>query len=323
MKKVLVVLPIEERHHAVIEEGMEGCEFTYADQRNVSEEHLKNADIILGNVLPPQKLMQAEKLEFLALESAGADAFVKPGVLPHELVMTNATGVYSKPVAEHGLAMTLALMKNLPMYRDLQSRCIWKGADQGLIPVSSPVGCTVLVVGLGDIGLYYARLMKALGAYIIGVKRRESECPECVDELYTTDRIDEVIGRADVIFSVLPGTKATYHFYDGARFAKMKPSAFFLNCGRGASVDTEALCSALENGVIAAAACDVFETEPLPADHRAWKIPNLLITPHRAGFYDLPGTLDHLAALSARNLKAWLTGGDLTNVVDFSTGYKK
>ena len=323
MNKVLVVLPIEEKHHTLVEEGVEGCEFNYVNQDEVTEEQIAEADIILGNVHPPRKINGSEKLKFLALESAGADAFIKPGLLAPGTVMTNATGVYSKPVAEHGLAMTLSLMKNLPLCRDFQAEGRWYGVYQGEMPVSSPEGAVVLVIGLGDIGLYYAKLMKALGAYIIGVKRRPSECPECVDELYTTDKLDEVIGRADVIFSVLPGTKATYHMFDKEFFSKMKKDAMFINCGRGSSVDIDALCDVLDAGQIRCAGCDVFEVEPLPQDHRAWKNKKLLITPHRAGFYDLPGTLEALCRLSNKNLKAWLSGGELTNVVDFETGYKK
>ena len=323
MKKVLVVLPIKGRFHDLVEAGVTDCEFVYADQDAVTVEQINDADIILGNVHPPEKLKAPEKLEYIALESAGADAYVKPGILAPHTVMTNATGVYSKTVAEHGLAMTLALMKNLPYYRDRQAEGRWYGVYQGDMISRSPADSVVLVVGLGDIGLYYARLMKALGATVIGVKRRPSACPDCVDELYTTDQLEDVIGRADVIFSVLPGTKATYHLYSRDLFSKMKKTAIFVNCGRGASVDTDALCDALDEGIIERAGCDVFEVEPLPADHRAWKNEKLLITPHRAGFYDLPGTLEGLARFSNANLRAWLNGGELTNVVDFATGYKK
>lgn len=323
MKKVLVVLPIQEKHHFIIENNIDNCEFRYNNQRNVTEEELEWADIILGNVLPPEMLGKYKHFEYIALESAGADAYVKPGVISGNTVLTNATGVYSQAVAEHGLAMTLALMKNLPFYRDKQSDHDWLSFDKGVIPCSSPIGATVLVVGLGDIGLYYAKLIKSLGAYVIGIKRRKTECPEFVDELYTTEEIDNIIPRADIIFSVLPGTKATYHFYDKNLFSKMKKSAIFINCGRGASVDTEALCEALENKIIFAAGCDVFENEPLPETDRAWNTRNMFITPHRAGFFDLPGTIEKLCTLSNKNLKSWLEGKDLINIVDFETGYKK
>lgn len=323
MKNVLVVLPVSEQLRGIVEEGVKDCTFVYEDQKNVSEEQIAWADIVLGNILPPSKINSAPNIEFMALATAGADDFLKPGILSPNTVLTNATGVYSKSVAEHGLAMTLSLMKNLPFYRDMQTQHRWYGTNEETVPASSPEGAVVLVVGLGDIGLYYARLMKMLGAYVIGVKRRESECPEYVDELYTTDAIDSVIGRADVIFSVLPGTKETYHFYGREMFSKMKNSAMFINCGRGASVDIEALCDSLDEGLIACAGVDVFEVEPLPEDCRAWANSKLLITPHRAGFFTLSDTEEKLARLSNKNLRAWLNGDPLTNEVDFSTGYKK
>ena len=323
MKNVLVVLPDGEKYRDIIENGVSDCSFVYADQHEVTREQIDSTNIILGNVLPPEKINGADNIEFIALESAGADAYLKEGILAPGTVLTNATGAYSKSVAEHGITMTLSLMKHFPFYRDKQQEHIWYGVKYGNVPSTSPEGATVLIVGLGDIGLYYARLMKSLGSYIIGVKRRPSPCPEYVDELYTTDQIDQVIGRADVIFSVLPGTRQTYHFYDKELFMKMKKNAIFINCGRGASVDTEALCDALDEGLISSAGCDVFEEEPLPDDSRAWKNPKLFITPHRAGYFTLPDTLAKVVNLSARNLKAWLAGGELENVVDFSTGYKK
>lgn len=319
MKDILCVLPLDSHHYAIIEEAAGDNRLVFADQNEVTVEQIESAHIILGNVVPYSKYHAPDKLEYLALQSAGADMYLQPGILSEKTVITNATGVYSKPVAEHGLAMTLMLQKNLHLYRDFQHSREWRPAGE----TSSIADSVVLVVGLGNIGLYYARLVKALGAYVIGVKRRAGDCPEYVNELYTTDKLNDVIGRADVIFSVLPGTKATYHLYNGEMFSRMKPAAIFINCGRGASVDTEALCDALESGTIRAAGCDVFETEPLPAGHRAWSLPNLEITPHRAGFFDLPGTLDDLVALSAENLKAYLSGGELKNIVDRASGYRR
>ena len=107
------------------------------------------------------------------------------------------------------------------------------------------------------------------------------------------------------------------------RYAKMKPSAYFINCGRGTALDGEALCRALEQGVIAGAAADVTEIEPLPADHPLWKQPNMIITPHISGGFHLPVTLENIVSISLKNFEAWLKGEELRNVIDFTTGYKK
>lgn len=319
MKKILVALGVQDKHKEVLKKAAPDCEFIYQKGTECTDEALSTADIIVGNVIPPSKLAIANKVELVTLESAGADNYVKPGIFNHDVVLTNCTGAYNKPVAEHGLALTLSLQKNLPLYRDNQAQCVWK--DHGR--VTSISDSIILIVGLGDIGLYYAKLVKALGAYVIGIKRRPSEKPEYVDELYTMEKLDEVIGKADVIFSVLPGTNETYHLYNLDLFKKMKSDAIFVNCGRGSSVDIDGLCEALDRGLIRAAGCDVFEVEPLPSDHRAWKTTNLEITPHRAGFYIQEGTLDAVVNICANNIHAWLNNEPLVNIVDFKTGYKK
>lgn len=169
------------------------------------------------------------------------------------------------------------LQKNLHLYRDAQRRHEW--TDMGR--VGTMEGAVVLVVGLGEIGCYYARMAKALGAYVIGVKRRASEKPDYVDELYLTAQLDEVLGRADVVMSVLPGSAATEHFYTAERFRAMKRSCIFVNCGRGNAVAMDVLEQALRGGEIACAAVDVFEIEPLPASSPLWDLDNLLVIPAR------------------------------------------
>ena len=211
------------------------------------------------------------------------------------------------------------LMKKLHLYRDYQQQHAWKDAG----PVTSLSDATALVVGLGDIGLAYARLVKAMGARVIGVKRRGGPCPAGIDELCLTADVDRVLPEADVIFSILPGTADTFHFYTAERFAAMKNSAVFVNCGRGSAVAMDVLAVALREGQIAAAAIDVVETEPLPAESELWQLENLLITPHVAGNFHLPDILEQIVDISCDNLRAHLAGEPLRNVVDFSTGYKK
>jgi len=318
MKNVLVLLPIEERHKARLVAAGEGCRFTYSTRAAATKEQIQSADIILG-CAPPAKIAASEKLEWLQLDSAGADAYVKPGVLHAKTLLTNATGAYTKAVAEHAFALTLMLQKKLHLYRDDQRRCVW--GDHGMSSTLS--SATVAVIGLGDIGQYYAKLVKALGARVIGVKRRASDPPDCVDELVVTSELDSVLPRADVILSVLPGTPATTRLYTAERFAAMKDSAIFINCGRGSAVAMDVLYQAIASHQIAAAAIDVAETEPLPPDSPLWGLDDLVITPHVAGNYHLPDILERVVDISAENLRAYLKGEPLRNMVDFSTGYKK
>lgn len=319
MKTVLCLLPVEQRHKEKLERaaGAE-CSFIYAGEHGATAENVAAANIILGT--PAPKLINAsEKLELLQLNSAGAEQYVRPGVLAPKTKLTNSTGAYSKAVAEHGAAMLFMMQKKLYLYRDAQKRHEW--ADFGT--VTSITDATVLVVGLGDIGRHFAGIVKALGAHVIGVKRRPGEKPDCVDELYTMEKLDEVLPRADVVFSVLPGTPAATHLYTAERFDLMKPDAIFINCGRGAAVDNSVLYDALKNGRIASAAIDVSEVEPLPPDSPLWTLDNLMITPHVSGDYHLPHTLECIVDIAAENLARFMRGEELINVVDFTTGYKK
>lgn len=319
MKNVLVLMPVEERHKAKLEAAGAGCcKFLYRTPAEITAEEIQGANAILGQ--PKAELIAAsENLEWLQLESAGTDAYVKPGVLSAKTVLTNATGAYSKAVAEHAFALTLMLQKKLYLYRDEQKRAVW--SDHGT--VSSLSDCTVAVVGLGDIGQHYARLVKAMGAKVIGIKRRASNPPPCVDELVMTQDLATVYPVADVIMSVLPNTAATRYIYTDESFDRMKDTALFINCGRGNAVASDVLYRALSEHKIAAAAMDVAEVEPLPADSPLWALDNLVITPHISGGFHLPETFERIVDIAANNLAAYVSGGQLRNVIDFATGYKK
>ena len=318
MKKVLCVLPVEQRHKEKLENAAKDCVFTYANAKEVTEEQVRSSEIIIGCV-SASMIKESERLELLQLNTAGTDPYIVPGVLGKNTVLTNATGAYSKAVAEHALAMYFALHKKLHLYRDAQKKHSW--SDFGT--VTSITDATVLVVGLGDIGRHFATLCKALGAYVIGVKRRASDKPDCVDELYTFEALNELLPRADLVFSILPGMKSVYHLYNAELFKKMKKSAIFINCGRGGAVDQNALYDALVNGEIAAAGIDVTEPEPLSEDSPLWGLDDLLITPHVSGYYHLPETFERIVSIAADNLHRFTNGEELRNVVDFTTGYKK
>lgn len=310
MKRVLIALPsLSDEHKSKLNAAGAGCDIKYIPESKVTRADVENAEIIIGN-LSLSVLSAAQKLEFMQVGSSGADLYMGDGILRPGTMLATCTGAYSQAVAEHAFAATLMLQKKLNLYRDAQKCHEW--ADFGT--VGSINGATVLVMGLGEIGRYYAHMVKALGAHVIGVKRRAADKPECVDELYVTEQFDDVCPRADVIVSVLPGSPENRHFYTYERFQAMKNSCIFINCGRGNAVAADVIERALKEGEIAAAALDVFETEPLPADSPLWDIDNLLITPHAAGYFHLPVTLDRVVDICAYNLRAYLNGGELKNV---------
>ena len=317
-KTVLCVMPVKARHKEKLEAAGRGCRFLYESYGSVTEEQVAQADVILGNV-PARMIHASPRLKVLQLNSAGADDYIRPGVLDPGTVLLNATGAYSKAVAEHALAMTLALQKKLHLYRDDRQTGSW--ADYGT--VTSIADAVVLVIGLGDIGQHYASMAKALGAYTIGVTRRPAKPLPFMDEQCLTEQVNELLPRADVVVSFLPGSGQTYHFYDEARFALMKEGSFFLNLGRGGAADPDALLKALRSGRLAGAGIDVTEPEPLPEDSPLWKEEKLFITPHVAGSFHLPETFERIVNIAAENLAAWLEGRQLRNVVDFATGYKR
>lgn len=182
-------------------------------------------------------------------------------------------------------------------------------------------GSRVLVVGLGDIGTAFARKMKALGCRTVGIKRRDGRKPEGVDDLYTLERLEQQLPKADIVALSLPGNADTYHLLSRERMAMLKKNAVILNVGRGMTLDTDALTDALREGRIAGAALDVTDPEPLPEDHPLWSMENVIITPHVSGGFSLPETLEQILDICIANLECYLVGRPLRNIVDFETGY--
>jgi phosphoglycerate dehydrogenase-like enzyme len=216
------------------------------------------------------------------------------------------------------VAVTFQIVKKLHLYRDEQQKCRWQARGQ----VQSILGSTVVVIGLGDIGLEYAWRMKALGAYIIGVRRTAQPKPDCVDEVYLTENLDELLPRADIVALMLPGVKSTEGIIGKAQLAKMKEGALIVNGGRGSTIDTEALCDALESGHISGAGLDVIMPEPLPPDHRLWNLEGAVITPHIAGGRNMPETGQHVMKLNLENAGRFVKGERLASLVDVKTGYR-
>ena len=318
--RILSILPANEEQEKKLKEAAQkfGATIIFQDRKKVTEEEVLDADIILGNA-PPQFVTKSRKLKWLQTNSAGTDQYIVPGLLPEACLLTNATGSYGPAVGGWMFAQTLSLLNKLYLYRDAQNEAKW--TDFGKVEGLS--GKTVLICGSGDIGLYYAGCCRKMGAYTIGIKRRPAKKDDALDELYLSDEIEKVLPRADIVASVLPGTKETYHFFDRKRFDCFKNGSYFINAGRGTAVDQEVLAQMLQNGKLAAGAIDVTDPEPLPQDSPLWKIPNLVISPHVSGGFHLAETIERIVNIALENLEKYFTGQTLRNIVDFETGYKK
>lgn len=314
---IVVLMPMEHEQKIQLMNAMPGGNFIFSSVKEINAATIADAHIIIGNPTI-EMAKEARNLKWLQLNSAGADSFVKEGVLKEGVILTNATGAYGLAISEHMIGVLLQIFKKLHLYRDNQNNSLWKSEGE----VKSIYGSTALIIGLGDIGGEFAKRIKALGGYVIGVRRSDTNKPEYLDELYLMDKIDELLPRADVVALSLPNTKDTYKMFSAEKFSKMKDGAVLLNVGRGTCIDTEALCDVLESGKLMGAALDVTDPEPLPREHRLWQIKNAVITPHISGNYNLKETHNRIVRIAIENLKAFADHKEMRNLVDFSTGYK-
>lgn len=313
-KKILVVLRLLPHHKEALAAALRGFEdrweIAYIRSAEPAMDELADASVIIGDI-EPEHAAYAQRLEWYQHSFAGTDRFTVPGVLRKDTVLTSAVGAYGLAVSEHMLMQTFAMLRRMGAYARNQSHHEWKllGA------VEAVEGATVAVLGMGDIGCSYARRMRALGAYTIGLRRTVAELPDGFDEQHPVTELDEVLPRADIVAMALPGGPETYHILNEERLRLMKRGAFLLNVGRGGAIDPEALKTVLREGLLGGAALDVTEPEPLPPDDELWDFENVIITPHAAGKqYGMPQTLDRIVSIAAENLARWVRGEPLRNV---------
>jgi phosphoglycerate dehydrogenase-like enzyme len=216
------------------------------------------------------------------------------------------------------MAFVLAFARGLQRYIPQQMRREWRpaGLDEGVVHLPE---ATALVVGVGGIGSEVARLCSAFGMRVIGVDERRREAPPGVAELHRADELDALLPQADFVILTVPHTPETEGFMNRARFQQMKRTAFFINIGRGLTTRLDDLVAALEAGEIAGAGLDVFEVEPLPADHKLWTRPGVLLTPHTAGYG--PYLDERRFEIILDNCRRFQAGQPLRNLVDKARWY--
>jgi phosphoglycerate dehydrogenase-like enzyme len=240
--------------------------------------------------------------------SAGVDHLLSPELVASDTVVTNARGIFDQPIAEYVTALVLAMAKDLPGTWALQNRREWRHRETQRV-----AGNHACVVGSGPIGRAIARTLKALGLTTALVGRTPR------DGIHGSDDLEPLIASADWVVSVAPLTDATRGMFDARLFGLMRPSARFINVGRGQLVVEKDLAEALSKRWIAGAALDVFEHEPLPPQSPLWQAPGLLVSPHMSG--DTIGWRDDLAAQFVAFYDRWEAGEPLPNVVDKERGY--
>lgn len=286
-------------------------------------DYLAAAEVVYG--VPQMKpsglkrlLDAAPGVRWVHAVQAGAGAFVTGARLSDDqlarVTVTTSAGVHAGPLAEFAMFGMLAGSQDLARLKRLQAAKQWPA--RLLTPQLS--GATCLIVGAGEIGKALAARAKAMGMYTIGVKRRVEDVPG-FDEIVGSDDLAAVAPRADHLVVTLPGTASTEKLVDGAVLAACKPGVVVVNVGRGTVIDEAALIEALRSGQVSSAALDVFEREPLPADSPLWEMPNVIVSPHSATLD--AGEAARVAALFCDNLRRYLDGARLRNVVDPVQGY--
>jgi len=275
---------------------------------------IADAEAAFGR-LDKELLSKAKKLRWLQAPFAAPPAgYYFPELIGHPVAVTNFREIYNDHIGAHILAFVLAFARGFHLYIPQQLRREWKKSPLEHGDVIHLPETTALIVGVGGIGAEAARLLAAFGVTVLATDARRTSAPEGVRELHPAEALDDLLPRADFVILTVPHTPATEGFFDRARFQRMKPSAFFINIGRGMTTKLDDLVAALQAGEIAGAALDVYEQEPLPAEHPLWTMPNVLLTPHMAGHG--PYLDDRRLGIIADNCRAFAAGTPLRNPVD-------
>ncbi|WP_342022527.1 D-2-hydroxyacid dehydrogenase [Arthrobacter citreus] len=256
----------------------------------------------------------ADSLRWIHVPAAGVDKLMFPELVSSEVVLTNARGVFDRPMAEHVLGSMFHFAKNFGLASAQQRQRQWRHYATGDL-----AGASVLVAGTGSIGRCTARLLAAVGLRVDGTGRTARGGDADFGTIHASADFAAVAGAYDYVVLAAPLTPDTRGMLSREVLTAMKPTAVLINVGRGALADEAALEDALRGGALAGAALDVFETEPLPESSGLWELENVLVTPHLSG--DSQNQLPALARQFADNLAAFKAGRPLANVVDKQLGF--
>jgi phosphoglycerate dehydrogenase-like enzyme len=272
---------------------------------------LGRAEVIIATRIPASLKEQAHNLRWIQFTSAGIDHLWKPFLDTGDVVVTSAKGIHAIPMAEFVLSGLLMFAKGWPRLLDQK-----RGHAYQKFVVDELYDKTLVLLGVGAIGGAIAQMAKPLRMHVVGVRRREGTdgLPPEIQEVVPIRDLRQALVRADFVVASLPLTARSRHLVDEAAFRAMKPSAVFVNVGRGRTVDESALVRALREGWISGAVLDVYEHEPLPADSPLWGMPNALLSPHMGS--DTPRYMERMTDILCDNLRRYAEGRPLRNVVD-------
>lgn len=290
---------------------------------------IRDAEGFFGK-LTPELLAHAERLRWVQSPTASLEHYLFPELIEHPCVLTNMRGLFSDVIADHVLGFVLCFARNLHTYIRRQARSEWApvgGESERSLFSSGPAtvseidrrhqhlaDMTLGVVGAGEIGREVLRRAAAFGIRRLAVDPFCHSVPGVIDEVWPTNRLNDLLAESDYVVIAAPHTPETAKLFRTPCLEAMKRSAVLINIGRGAIVDLADLTAALQSGLIAGAALDVFEIEPLPAEHPLWRMDNVIITPHIAG--TSPRIAERHLATLLENVRRFAADEPLLNIVD-------
>lgn len=293
-------------------------EFRFAPDGDALAQALPGADVMLGWNFAAREFRDcwplARDLRWIHWCGAGVDAVLTDELRASDVTLTNVRGLFDTAMAEYALGLVLAMAKNLPRTVRNQTARHWEHR------LTEPLaGARVLVVGAGSIGRCIARMLRAVGLEVHGVARTARDADPDFTRLTGIETLDDELPAADYVVLITPLTDATRGLFDLDRFRCMAPHARFINLGRGALTVEADLVRALDDGLIAGAALDVFETEPLQAESPFWAMENVIVSPHMSGDYQ--GYYADMVVWFSDNLARYQREEPLVNVVDKREGF--
>ncbi|MFQ6040496.1 MAG: D-2-hydroxyacid dehydrogenase [Candidatus Poribacteria bacterium] len=294
-------------------------EFVYCPEREALADAITDADIYIG-WLNSALLLSAKNLKWIQSPSSGVDAYLKiPELVESDVILTSARGTHSVCLAESVLAMILAFTRGIRDAMLRQQQHVWAMYEiRGKLVELT--GSAMGIIGFGTVGRALAKRAQIFGLRIIALDLYPADKPDYVSELWGFDRLSDLLRQSDYVVVTVPRTPETLGMIGAEQLALMKPSAMLVGISRGGVIDQAALARALREKRLAAAALDVFEPEPLPADSELWDIENLLITPHMAGGTQFEA--QYILDIFRENLERFMRGDlPLRNQIDKQRGF--
>ena len=316
-----IVIEAGEEPARLMREIVPNAEVIGVDSPEESAQHIADADVYFVAWCVDEAIEKGVNLRWVHKFAAGVEECVSnPAFAEREILLTNTRRVFAVPISQHAIALMLALAHKLPVYHTEQAAEQWDGLlnpfQRGHIELD---GKTMFVVGLGGIGTEIARRGHGLGMRVVATRRSSREGPDFVDYVGLSDELLELAKQSTVVVNALPLTNETRGMFDAAFFAALPKGALFVNIGRGETVNNDDLVAALESGHLGGAGLDVTHPEPLPVGHKLWTMPNVILTPHVANSSDM--TIRRAALLAFENLRRYVDGDRMLNVVDLEAGY--